>query len=167
MKFIEIGTVTKPHGLRGEVRVRLHWATSEVLFHASRVLMADDDGERWMEVESARPAPPGILLKFLGVEDRSAAETLRGARVSVARSDLPEPEPGECYLADLVGAKVETPGGMLGEVVEVRVHASVDSLVIRTQEGLLVEQPMAEPWILSIDAQAGLIRLASLDGLIR
>jgi 16S rRNA processing protein RimM len=96
-----------------------------------------------------------------------AADRLRGASIAVPRGELPDPEQGEYYLADLVGAQVRTPEAHLGEVVEVRVYASVDALVIRTSQGQLVEQPLAEPWIQSVDAASGVVHLTSDEGLVR
>ena len=167
MKSVELGKVTRPHGLRGEVRVRLHFADSEAVFRARRVLVGKGEDARWMDVESARGSPPAILLKLQGVDDRTTAEGLRGASVAVLRSELPDPGDDEYYLADLVGAKVKTPEATLGEVVDVRVYASVDTLVIRTEHGQLVEQPLAEPWIERVDAESGVVELASDEGLVR
>jgi len=108
-----------------------------------------------------------MLVKLATVDDRTAAERLRGARIWVGREALPEPEADEYYLADLMGATVEGPSGLIGEVVEVRVHATVDALVIRTPAGELVEQPLAEPWIDAIDVAGRLVRLTTSDGLVR
>ena len=167
MKTVELGTITRPHGLRGEVKVRLHWASSEAVFDAARLLVLKEQDPQWMEVESARGAAPAILLKLRGIDDRTAADRLRGASIAVPRSELPDPEEGEYYLADLVGARVETPRARLGEVVEVRVYASIDALVIRTEQGQLVEQPLAEPWVQNIDAASGVVQLTSDEGLVR
>lgn len=167
MKQIELGWVGKAHGLRGEVSIRLHWPQSRVLAEVGCVLVRDAAGERWLGVETARPCNGGMLLKLQNVDDRDAAQRLRGARILVDRAVLPEPDEGEYYLADLVGARVEDPDGTVGEVVEVRVHSSVDSIVIRTPAGERVEQPLVEPWIDAIDVAARLVRLTTSDGLVR
>jgi 16S rRNA processing protein RimM len=84
----------------------------------------------------------------------------------VPRDRLPPPEQGEYYLCDLVGATVRTSSRIVGEVTEVRVHPSVDTLVIRAPDGKLFEQVIAEPWIESVDVEAKLVELSSEDGLI-
>jgi hypothetical protein len=51
--------------------------------------------------------------------------------------------------------------------VEIRVYPSVDALVVRTTEGELVEQPLAEPWVESIDPGNRRVSLRSTEGLLR
>ena len=86
--------------------------------------------------------------------------------MSVPRSALPPLEPGEYYLCDLVGAKVVAPGAEVGEVVEVRAHPSVDTIVVKTPDGTLLEQPLTDPWVVSVDAENKLVELSTLDWLI-
>jgi ribosomal 30S subunit maturation factor RimM len=69
-------------------------------------------------------------------------------------------------LCDLVGATVVAPDGVVGEVVEVRVHPSVDTLVLRSRDGALLEQPIAEPWIASVDVEKKRVELTSTDGIV-
>lgn len=163
---VEIGRIAKAHGLRGEVGVKLHWSASEVLFSVDEVFVESDAGQRTLRVEACRPTPKGVLLKLAGIDDRTAAEALRGASVSVPRALLPELEEGEFYLADLLGAKVIAPDGEVGEVIEVRMDPSVDTAVIRTPDGKSVEQPLVEAWLDEVDLEARVIRLSSRDGLV-
>jgi 16S rRNA processing protein RimM len=163
---VEIGRIAKAHGLRGEVGVKLHWSHSEVLCSVEEVLVAGAGGERAIPIEAARPTPKGVLLKLAGVDDRTAAEALRGAAVLVPRSALPAPGDGEYYLSDLVGARVSGPNGEIGVVVEVRVHPSVDSAIIVTPDGRLLEQPLVDAWIEAVDLEAHLLLLSSTDGLV-
>lgn len=165
--LIEIGRVARAHGVRGEVRVALHWEHSDSLSHVDEVVLtAKGKTLGTFEVRAARPVDRAVLLTLVGVHDRDRAEALRGALVSVARDQLPPLEDGEYYLCDLVGASVISPNGMVGEVVEVRMHPSVDTLVVRAPDGVLWEQALAEPWIVAVDAKNGRVELASADGLV-
>jgi 16S rRNA processing protein RimM len=165
--WIEIGRVTRAHALAGELRVEPHWAGSESLFEVEEVRLERDGRPPVLaRVESARPNNKAVLLKLAGIDDRTAAEALRGARVWIERSRLPESDSGEFYLCDLIGARVYAPDGEVGAVVEVRLHPSVDCLVIRTPDGTLVEQPLAEPWLEHVDVDAKRVELSTRDGLI-
>lgn len=165
-KLVEIGGVVKPHGVRGELKVRPHFAGSDSLLSVEQVWLALRTEPRAYQVVSARRANRFVLLRLEGVDDMDAANELRGARVLLSRDQLPELDEDEFYLSDLVGARVQAPSGEVGQVVEVRVHPSVDSLVIKRPDGTLVEQPLGEPWIESINVERACVRLANTDGLI-
>jgi 16S rRNA processing protein RimM len=167
LTLVELGRVTRPHGIRGEVRVQLHWAGSDTLEQVNEVtLMRGSENLGVRRIEAARRVDKAVLLRLAGVRDRDAAEALRGLLVCVPRERLPEPEDGEYYLCDLVGATVRAPSGVVGEVTEVRVHPSVDTLVIRAPDGKMLEQVIAEPWIVRVDPAGKVVELSSEDGLI-
>lgn len=147
--------------------MRLHWPESTVLFEQASVLLAVSGGAPvTREVEHARPAHDHVLLKFVGIDDRDRADELRGAAILVPRTALPEPEPGEFYLTDLIGAAVFTPDGKLGEIIEIRQHPTLDTLLIRKLDGTEVEQPVNEQWIDEVDVDARRVVLSGTDGLI-
>jgi len=167
LTLVEIGRITRPHGVRGELRVHLHWAGSDTLDQIEAVTLVRRGEQTVHRVVAARRADKAVLLTLEGVSDRDAAERLRGSGVCVPRDALPALEEGEYYLCDLVGARVTGPdGGLVGEVVEIRVHPSVETLVVRTPDGRLVEQALVEPWIERVDAQGKLVELSSTEGLI-
>lgn len=164
---VELGRVAKAHGVLGEVKVKLHWAQSDLLLKLGTVTLVSAEGHRRdVTIEAARPAHDHVLLKLAGVQDRDEAEVLRGAALVVPRSALPEPEPGEFYLNDLVGLRVVGPDGDIGVVVEIRVHPSIDSIVIRRADGKLVEQPLGERWVDEVDFAERRVVLSTTDGLV-
>ncbi|MEB2313818.1 MAG: ribosome maturation factor RimM [Sorangiineae bacterium] len=166
MTTIELGRVTRPHGLRGELKIRPFWEGSDALARVRWVeLQVAGSARKRLELESARRAGKGWIVALGGVGDRDAAEALAGALVLVERAALGELAEGEYFLSELVGARVFGPAGEVGEIVEVRAHPSLDSAVIRTPAGELVEQPLVEPWLESVDVRARRVVLVSLDGL--
>jgi 16S rRNA processing protein RimM len=167
LRPVEIGTVARAHGVRGEVRIRLHWADSHALETVRSVWIGRPGAEpREYRVASVRAVAKAALVQLDGIADRDAAERLRGSIVSVPRDVLPPLEPGEYYLCDLVGARVVAPEGEVGRVVEVRVHPSVDSVVVETPDGRQLEQPLVEPWLDEVDAEGGIVRLTTTDGMV-
>src|SRR4051812_8185256 len=93
---LRIGRVTRAHGLKGELEVRLDWPDSRALLEAERVQLSrpDASSESYV-IASTRSTGKGILLRLEGVGDRDAAEALCGSTVSVWRTELPPLEEGE------------------------------------------------------------------------
>jgi len=163
---LEVGRVSKAHGITGELRIVPHWESSDALEQVSEIWLTLKDKRSAYQVERARAVPRAYLVKLRGVDDRNAAEALHGATVSVPRSVLPPLEPGEYYLVDLIGLKVSGPEGEIGEVTGIVSHPTVDVIVLRLTDGTTAEQPLSEPWLSSVDMVARQVVLNSLDGLM-
>src|SRR5262245_35673723 len=148
MSQLEVGYVARAHGVRGEVRVHLHASESTALFDVAQVFV----GGVPRRIVSARPTGGGVLVAFEGIEDRDAADALRGQPVAVRREDGPLAD-GEYFLADLPGCAVVTEAGApLGQVVSVDSGAQ-DLLVIQDDE---VERilPLVPEFVRSVDLAA-------------
>jgi 16S rRNA processing protein RimM len=92
-------------------------------------------GERELVVATSRPHRGRWLVRFLGVDDRTAAETLRGAVLTAA--PLPPTGDDELWVHEIVGAEVrDTAGRMLGRVSAVEPNPAHDLLVL--DDGTLV-----------------------------
>jgi 16S rRNA processing protein RimM len=165
-----IGRVARAHGLRGELRIELHFSGSDALGQVSQLWLSeraeDARGAAQHRIESARPVPKAYLVKLEGVGERNGAEALRGKAVWVERAALPSTDSSEYYLVDLVGATVTGPEGEVGTVIEIVTHPSVDSLVIRTPDGRTLEQPLVPDWIKRVSVDERLVELSTLEGLI-
>jgi 16S rRNA processing protein RimM len=163
---LEVGRVSKAHGITGELRIVPHWESSDALEQVEEIWLTLKDKRTAYAVERARAVPRAYLVKLQGIDDRNAAEALQGATVSVPRSALSPLEPGEYYLVDLIGAKVLGPEGEVGEVTGIASHPTVDVIVVRLADGTSAEQALSEPWLTSVDVVAHQVILSSLDGLM-
>jgi 16S rRNA processing protein RimM len=93
-------------------------------------------GERQLTLKSVRPGGGGAIARFADVQDRNAAEALRGQLITVSRSALPPLEEGEYYHADLIGLACEgSEGQALGIVVAVENFGAGDILEIEKPDG--------------------------------
>ena len=73
--WVPLAEVARPHGVKGELRLRLFNATSDVLLDQEEVLVRLADGEEnEVSVERARRADDAILMKLYSVDDRDRAE---------------------------------------------------------------------------------------------
>lgn len=168
--LLSIGRVSRAHGLRGELRVELHFSGSDALGEVDELWLSKDpaspDGAERYAIEAARPVPKAYLVKLESIDDRNAAEALQRTGVWVPRSALPQTEESEYYLVDLIGARVVGPEGEIGTVVEIATHPSIDCIVIRTPDGRTLEQPLVPDWIARVSVAEKLVELSTLEGLI-
>jgi 16S rRNA processing protein RimM len=119
--LLEIGRVTRPHGLRGEVVVDL--TTDRVERLTPGTVLASDAGE--LTVATARPHQRRWIVAFEGHSGREAADRLRGLALRAEALD----DPGELWVHDLVGSEVVTVGGdAVGTCVAVVANPASDLL---------------------------------------
>lgn len=129
---VALAAVAGAHGIKGEVRVKLFTDSAENLQRHEIVTVGGVE-RRLLEV---RAAGKGAVARLEGVEDRSAAEALRGALVEVERSALPPLEKGEYYHADLIGLGCADRGGQqVGTVVSVENFGAGDLLEVELEDG--------------------------------
>ncbi|WP_374657129.1 ribosome maturation factor RimM [Phenylobacterium sp.] len=132
--LIFVAQVGAAHGVRGEVKVTTF--TADPMALAAYKTLMRQDGSPALTIASARPAKGGLVARLKGVDDRNAAEALRGLKLYISRDSLPEPEEDEFYLADLIGLSVETAEGeLLGKVKTVQDFGAGDLLEIQPRAG--------------------------------
>src|SRR3989304_7177429 len=83
--LVTVGRVIGPHGLRGEVRVRLETDFPERFTRMRSAFLVRDGRAETVEITGARPHRGGILLTVAGINDVSRAEQPRGAGVAIRR----------------------------------------------------------------------------------
>ncbi len=172
--WVPLAEVMRPHGVRGEMRLRTFNRDSVVLLEVDEVLVRFPEGdEQEVSVDAARSANDAILLKLHSVDDRDRADELRGAMICVRRGALPSLEDGEFYQCDLEGARVvvrekEGEPRTLGRVAEFRTYPSVDVLVVEAADGGPPwEVPVVGAFVENVDAAAGVVTLSTVEGIER
>lgn len=168
-EWVPLAEVARPHGVKGELRLRLFNATSDVLLGQDEVLVRMKDGdEHEVSVERARRADDAILMKLFSVDDRDRAEDLRGAQICVRRRDFPEAEEGEFYAIDVVGSEARLAGQRIGIVAELITYPSIEVLLIHADDGKGDwEVPLTEMFIGKIDVAGKVVDLVTLDDVER
>lgn len=138
---ITLAAVAGAHGISGEVRLKLFAETIESLKRYKAVQV----GERKLTLQWVKAGGATPIARFAEINDRSAAEALRGRLVTVARSELPPLEAGEYYQADLIGLPCESlEGAVLGTVVAVENFGAGDIIEIEKQDGKRTMVPFRE-----------------------
>jgi 16S rRNA processing protein RimM len=135
-----VGRIGKAHGLRGEVVVHLLSSEPDVRLAPGAQLDRADGGAP-LRVESARPHQERWLVQFAGVQDRTAADALRGVEL------LGEPieDPDALWVHELVGATVvDTAGSACGTVAAIVANPASDLLEL--DGGALVPVTFVVGW---------------------
>jgi 16S rRNA processing protein RimM len=128
---IALAAVAGAHGVKGELRLKLFSESVESLSRHEKLFVGGVE-RRLLSIRDAKTP----VARIEGVDDRSAAEALRGALVEVDRSALPSLEEGEYYHADLIGLPaVDSDGKPVGTVVAVENYGAGDLLEIEPAEG--------------------------------
>jgi 16S rRNA processing protein RimM len=172
--WVPLAEVLRPHGVRGELRLRLYNRDSDLLLDQDEVLVRFPDGdEQEVSVDGARRADTAILMKLHSVDDRDRADELRAAVVCVRRGSFPPPEPGEFYACDVEGARVVVndaggPERDLGVVIALRSYPATDILEVAAHDGGRPwEVPLVDAIVRSVDVAANLVTLSTMDGVER
>ncbi|MFQ9491715.1 MAG: ribosome maturation factor RimM [Bilophila wadsworthia] len=100
--LVEIGTLARPHGIRGEIRVNYYADSLELLRGDVVYLQAGNKPPRKMEIDTVRMHQGTPLIRFVEAPDRTAAEFLRGQTLLIPESALPELDEDEVYLHDML-----------------------------------------------------------------
>ena len=169
-EFITLARVVKTQGRRGEV-------ASEILsdvpgrFSIGMRLLAlprEPDGRRReLEVEELWPHKGLLVLKFVGVDSISEAETLIGSELQVLSSQRSELQAGWNYVSDLVGCEVLDHGREIGRIAEVQFGAGEAPLLIVSQAGAKqFEVPFAEAYLDRVDLERKQVRMKLPEGLL-
>lgn len=133
-KLIQVARVAGAFGVRGEVRITTF--TEDPMALAAFKALVRQDGSPGLTLTSARPVKGGVVARAKEIETREQAEAARGLTLFIPREALPAPEEDEFYLADLIGAAVETPDGeRLGEVKSVQDFGAGDLLEVQPPSG--------------------------------
>jgi 16S rRNA processing protein RimM len=120
---LEVGRVLRPHGLRGEVVVRLVTDRTERL--AAGAVLSSSAGD--LEVVRASPHRDRWIVSFAGVHDRDGAEALRDVVLRAA----PIVDPDALWVHELHGSEVvDVTGRHLGRVTAVEANPASDLLVL-------------------------------------
>lgn len=168
-RFLLIGQIVRPHGVRGEVRVMVHTDVPERFTWLRAVYVseeADTDSPRCMDVEGARFHQNAVLLKLAGCDDRNTAETLRSLWLFVPFAEAIPLEDGEYYLYQLEGLRVVSEDDeLLGTLVEVMETPANNVFVVQGPYGEIL-LPDVPDVVKEIDFAAQLVTIHLLPGIL-
>ncbi|HSV47365.1 MAG TPA: ribosome maturation factor RimM [Ramlibacter sp.] len=159
---IEVGRIADAWGIKGWFKVLPHSASPEALFSSKRWFLQPTEkgaktfsGTVLLKIREAKEHSDTIVASAQEVDDRNAAEALRGARIFVARSSFPSTADDEFYWVDLIGLDVANREGVvLGTVKELLSTGPQTVLVLQYEaDGKPAERmiPFVSAFVDSVD----------------
>lgn len=168
--YLLLGEVLRPHGVRGELRMRVLTDYPERIPQIERVYLGQNAYDHHavpFQVEHMRPHKGYGLLKLKTINNRNDAEVLRGLFVMVQRDAAVPLEDDEIYLYQLIGMQVITTEDLLlGELTEVIETGANDVYVVQSRRYGEVLIPVTPDTIVNTDPDSNRIRVRLPEGLL-
>ncbi|HKR19728.1 MAG TPA: ribosome maturation factor RimM [Stellaceae bacterium] len=160
-----LGAIAGAHGIKGLVRLKSFTARAQDV--AAYGPLQDAQGARRFELALVGSSRGALIARVNGVDDRNAAERLKGEKLYVARDRLPPTEAGEFYHADLIGLAAEQQDGTpIGRIIAVHDFGGGPSLEIERAAGDSVLVPFTTHVVPSVDIASGRVVVAPPPGLL-
>ena len=164
--LLPIGRVTKPHGVRGKIKVDYFGEDFSQFLLYREIFIKDQAGRlQSYEILEAMPQPPRLILQLKGIERIEEVEPLVGKEIFIRKKSLPDLQEGEYYWFEILGMEVETEKGKsIGRVKEIFPTGANDVYVVEGKRGEIF-LPATEEVIQSIDAKEGRMKVIRMEGL--
>ncbi|HNW86651.1 MAG TPA: ribosome maturation factor RimM [Candidatus Limiplasma sp.] len=153
--YLLLGTIVKPQGIRGEVKLRHETDDPERFNDLTTVFLKNGDAYVPVQVLAARVNGDDAFLTLEGICDRDAAETLRNQNVYIDRAHARKLGEGEAFIADMLGlTAVDGEGRAVGTLSNVLQNGGTDILVFDTPRGVMMA-PFLKRLVRELDVAAG------------
>lgn len=165
MKVV-IGSVARPFGVRGELKIKLMTDFVEDRFVVGRMLdVVLGNHRQTVEIESVRHHQNTVLVKFKGWDSLNDVEKLYNARLEIDRDTMHDLDEDSYYFIDLLGCVVIADDEEIGTVIEVMDMPAHP--VLRIKNDVKVSMvPFVETFIKSVDLNLKRIEINNMEGLL-
>lgn len=164
-EFLVVGRIVRPHGVRGEILMKIMTAYPERLADIQTVYLGHD--HKPYRIEQLRSHNKGILICFEGIYNRDLAEELRNLSVGIHIKDAVPLENGEFYLFQIEGIRVITDEGQeLGRLTDLIETGANDVYIVTGPGGEEILIPAIPDVIRQIDTERGVMVVHLLEGLL-
>ena len=168
-QYFVVGEVLRPHGVRGEVRMRVLTENREQLRNLQYLYLAanpDDTRKFRVDVDRVRFNKAYALLSLEGYRSRDDAERLRDKLVMIDREQAAPLEGEQYYLFQLIGLRVVSDNKEIGQVKEVLETGANDVYIVESPAHGELLLPAHAETIVSIDFDSRVITMSLPAGLL-
>ena len=166
---IAVGYITRARGVHGEVKVEpLTHRLSRFDELSEIVVQKEGQEDLLLQIHSWWPQPPGVVMKFAGIDTPEAASALLvKGYITIAPEQVASLPPGTFYVFELVGCRVEDEQGRhLGEITEVLAMPSTDIYVVCHQQRQFLI-PAVEDFIVQVSIPQRRLVVRGVDELLQ
>lgn len=165
-RFFAVAEIGSPHGLRGEVGIRVTTDFPERLSPPAAYLLSPPiEGVPELVLDGVR-GEGRLYAHFRGFDTPEAARALTGRKLVITGEQAAILEEGSYWIDDLVSMAVFTEdGARLGKIEEVVQTTANDVYVIRLADGRLLPIPAIKEVVLDVDVSAGRMVVYLVPGL--
>ncbi len=165
--FVALGKISGAVGLKGEIRIS-PWTDSLDRFSVLKNVWIGRDSEdsREFTVEDVRMSGHNAVVKFGGVETRSAAEKLSNLLVMIPGGEIVPPPEGSFFIDDVLGMDVVTEEGKRVGVVREILRLPSNDLWQVDSGSRLISIPAVKEFIRKVDLKTKTIVIHEVEGLL-
>ncbi|MBR2384258.1 MAG: 16S rRNA processing protein RimM [Clostridia bacterium] len=150
-KFLRIGLIVKPQGIRGEVKV-LPLSDDSNRFRKLKEVFID---EKPYKVLNSRVVGNEVFVSISGFADRNSAELLRGKYMCVDRANAIEPSEGHYFIADIINSQLlDENEAVIGKIVDIT-QANTDIFTVQCNDGRVMRFPFLKKVVFKVDVEFG------------
>ena len=165
--LLQVGALTKTHGVRGEVKV--FPMTDDVnRFKKLKETILDTGKEKiTLEIESVKFFKQFVILKFKGFDSIESIEKYCGKGIYVTRQNAVKLKKDEYFVADLIDLKViDENDNSIGKITNVIQTGANDVYEIAMEDGRELLIPAIKECILMVNMEERIMKIHILDGLL-
>ena len=164
-KWVKIGKIAKPHGVRGTLKV-LPLTDDKTRYNKlKKVYIQTHHGIKEFDILAVRYQDKFVLLDLVGIETMTEAEGYIGNYLVIDKKDRMPLHENTYYIEDLIGLDVYEKDVYLGKLTDVMQPGSNDVYSITLEDGKELLLPAIKSVILEVNIDLGLMKVNVPEGL--
>jgi 16S rRNA processing protein RimM len=170
-RLLTIGKISKPHGVKGEVKIQLLTREPEIFDELEVIYITktpEPENLKEAVIESSRFYKGTAILKLDIFNTPEEVDKYRGYYIQAEELELPPLEEDEYYFADILGTSVYvTTGEYIGDISFIIESGETDIYEITHPEtGKVNMVPARKEFIKSLDVENKKMIVEPIEGLI-
>lgn len=166
-QLLKVGAITSTHGIKGEVKVFPTTDDVKRFKKCTELILDTGKEKKTLEIEGVKFFKQFVILKFKGYDTINEIECYKGKELYVTRENAVALEKDEYFIADLIGLEVmDEEENLIGRLTDVIETGANDVYCVETGEGKEILIPAIKDCILSVDPEAGEMRVHLIPGLL-